>query len=162
MRGDPASVHLRGFWYLIQLLLIMSLLVKQRALLSFDLLKPWFVHENTGHGFSEIFRMFSVLCPWRWIGVFFWPLWSYSLSWGSVNLSVSSSSAHPTLQIFLFLFSSCSFFFSFCQGQCVFRLEGVAQYSLSLRPAMMIPLRKCPEQLCTTPLKDLTVSSSSW
>lgn len=30
------------------------------ALLSFDLLKPCFVHKNTGHEFREVFRMFSV------------------------------------------------------------------------------------------------------
>lgn len=39
----------------------------------------------------------------------------------------------------------CSFFLVFCQGQCVFRLEGVAQHSLSLGPAMKIPLRNSLE-----------------
>lgn len=60
-----------------------------------------------------------------------------TLSW--VHLLASSSSACPTLQVFLLLFYSCSFFV-LCQSQCGFKLEGVAQYSLSLRPTAMLPL----------------------
>lgn len=44
------------------------------ALLSFDLLKPCFVHEITGHEFIEIFRMVclvSFFVPGVRLGVFF-------------------------------------------------------------------------------------------
>lgn len=38
-----------------------ALACQTEVLLSFDLLKPCFVHENTGHEFKEMFRMFSVV-----------------------------------------------------------------------------------------------------
>lgn len=93
------------------------------ALLSFDLLKPCSVHKNTEHEFREIFRLCSVVSffvPGVGLGFFFGVSgWSFSLTEGWVNLLAFSSSAHPTLQIFLLLFSSCSCFWFLLRSVCV-------------------------------------------